>query len=469
MYPIRLSRSFGLLFPFAIHAASLVPAQEITWALRAPANVPQARIQHAMAYDSQRQRVVLYGGYGGAGLSDTWEWDGSNWLQRSLLSGPQIRRWSGLAYDRSRSRMVLFGGQSVNGTHPTDTWEWNGSAWTSVATTHAPLPRLGHAMYYDGQRQRIVLFGGRDRSPLSTTILDDLWEFDGVDWTQRNVGNGPAGRVEHWMVYDPTRSRAVLFGGRLTNTTYADDVWEFDGNTWQQFTPALMPPTGQGAMQFAAYDASRQAVVAFGGFQPNFGYLGGTWSWDGTAWTQLLATGSPSPRAYGALAYDEARQSLVLFGGGSAQGNQSATYTSFLPASASTFGTGCGSPTLTLTPDPSGRPVLGQSGRLTIANVPGPIVAVAAGWSRTHGAGQQLPFSLAVFGMPGCDLQQSAEFLGMATTPSGAGMASADYPLPFVPAMLGIKVYLQAYAIAPGQNQLGIVVSNGVQWTLGAN
>jgi hypothetical protein len=38
------------------------------------------------------------------------------------------------------------------------------------------------------------------------------------------------------------------------------------------------------------------------------------WSWDGTTW-RLLAESGPPARAMGALAYDEARDRLVLFGG----------------------------------------------------------------------------------------------------------------------------------------------------------
>ena len=42
---------------------------------------PSVRIHHAMAYDPERQVIVLYGGYGGGELilDDTWEWDGAAW------------------------------------------------------------------------------------------------------------------------------------------------------------------------------------------------------------------------------------------------------------------------------------------------------------------------------------------------------------------------------------------------------
>jgi hypothetical protein len=43
---------------------------------------PQRRLSHAMTYDSDRKRTMLFGGSPGNGLSgDTWEWNGDLWMQ----------------------------------------------------------------------------------------------------------------------------------------------------------------------------------------------------------------------------------------------------------------------------------------------------------------------------------------------------------------------------------------------------
>jgi hypothetical protein len=58
-----------------------------------------------------------------------------------------------------------------------------------------------------------------------------------------------------------------------------------------------------------AYEAARQRVVLFGGEDnPN------TWEWDGVAWTQVADMGPPA-RWYFDMVYDDSRQRLVLFGG----------------------------------------------------------------------------------------------------------------------------------------------------------
>jgi hypothetical protein len=41
-----------------------------------------------MIYDAADHDVVLFGGYNGQYLGDTWTWDGSTWTQLSTTSSP---------------------------------------------------------------------------------------------------------------------------------------------------------------------------------------------------------------------------------------------------------------------------------------------------------------------------------------------------------------------------------------------
>jgi hypothetical protein len=185
---------------------------------------PDARSGHAMAYDSGRGRVVLFGG-GGSGalgcLGDTWEWDGSSWTWTQVsATGPSARAGNAMAYDSGRGRVVLFGGSDPFGKNFGDAWEWDGSSWTQVSST-GPDARSGHAMAYDSGRGRVVLFGGYG--------LGDTWEWDGSRWTWTQVSRtGPAARYSHAMAYDSGRGRVVLFGGRLGLGPPVGDTWEYD-------------------------------------------------------------------------------------------------------------------------------------------------------------------------------------------------------------------------------------------------
>jgi hypothetical protein len=68
--------------------------------------------------------VILFGGIAGQPSTpkgDTWQWDGKRWAERGDF-GPQPRFGLAMAYDSARGRMVLFGGQS-QGQVLGDTWE----------------------------------------------------------------------------------------------------------------------------------------------------------------------------------------------------------------------------------------------------------------------------------------------------------------------------------------------------------
>jgi len=118
-----------------------------------------------MAFDPDRACVVLFGGWAvGAGVGgnlyagDTWEWDGGNWTQVDDME-PSARSSLAVAYDRNRDRLVLFGGLTDN-VASGETWEWDGQDWTQVSET-GPQARILHAMAFDSSKNVVTLFGGQ--------------------------------------------------------------------------------------------------------------------------------------------------------------------------------------------------------------------------------------------------------------------------------------------------------------------
>lgn len=63
-----------------------------------------------------------------------------------------------------------------------------------------------------------------------------------------------------------------------------------------------------------AYDAARNRIVLFGG-QVSGVNQNDTWLFDGTNWTRVFPANSPVPRYGHRMVYDAARQQVVLFGG----------------------------------------------------------------------------------------------------------------------------------------------------------
>ncbi|MDQ6712191.1 MAG: kelch repeat-containing protein [Candidatus Dormibacteraeota bacterium] len=84
-------------------------------------------------------------------------------------------------------------------------------------------------------------------------------------------------------------------------------------------------PLGRWASAMA-YDDERHNVILFGGMAGQ-APLGDTWTWNGVAWSHRQGlTVNPSARQGGAMAFDEVNRQVVLFGGLAANGQMNDTW-----------------------------------------------------------------------------------------------------------------------------------------------
>jgi hypothetical protein len=304
---------------------------------------------------------VLFGGGNSAfvNLSDTWEFDGTNWFQSNPSTSPPAIVGSAMAFDSNRKLSVLFGGGTNTG-NSSDTWEWDGTAWVKRALATAPPARLWTTMAFDSTRGQIVLFGG---SGSGGTEFGDTWTYDGIAWTLKSPSSAPSARYGSAMAFDPGLGRVVLFGGRAAGQRMAD-TWEWDGTSWTQLTPSSAPfPRFWHSM---AYDAQVGHVVVFGGdhIEPfGLGPINDTWAWDGTQWTQDWTSAAPSVRAGHTMALDPNGR-IVMFGG-SDEGNPGT-----FPTDTWELGTGIvtppGNPAVTF------NPTSGEFGQVNVGSTSGP-------------------------------------------------------------------------------------------------
>jgi uncharacterized repeat protein (TIGR01451 family) len=264
-------------------------------------NPPGDQSAHAMVYDAARREVLLFS------RGQTWTWDGSNWTQKFPANNPALRGGTAMAYDDAHGQVVLFGG--ILGSPAAvvdDTWVWDGSTWTQRFPNVRPPARANHVMAYDVGRAQVVLFGGHDS--VTNTDLGDTWVWDGSNWTQKFPANSPPADSFLAMAPDST-GRLVL----LTRTGNYSQTWGWDGLNWQRL-PVADPPARAGHAM--AYDSVRSRTILYGGLsttEPSM--LSDTWVWDGAVWTQEFPTLSPPGRWLHGLAYDAARQEVILFGG----------------------------------------------------------------------------------------------------------------------------------------------------------
>jgi len=255
--------------------------------------VPDLPLQCATplsAFDSDRSVMVVVCGDGGV-----FEWNGSAWKSFSgLQDTPDPRRFAGLAYDANLKKTVYFGGyDGVN--YRDDTWTWNGTGWTEVKPKDEPENRGQMAMWYDPLAKKTILFSGVGRPNIDekVTRFNDMWSFDGTNWTTMAVTQTPGIRFGSQVAVDPRDSKVLLFGGlratvegKIVEQFYGNDLWQWDGAT-SRWTEIVVPggPSPRQNVGFD-FDPSLGKFVLFGGFAGNF-YHSDVWTWDGSTWTVL--------------------------------------------------------------------------------------------------------------------------------------------------------------------------------------
>ncbi len=437
---------------------------------------PPARFSSAMAYDFTRGRTVLFGGGGRVGgritiFNDTWEWDGKRWVRVPTTSGPAGRSGHAMAYDISRKKTVLFGGSVlVNGkwVNTSETWEWDGKNWVRINPSISPPARSGHAMAYDVSRKKTVLFGGWNGSGTRPVLYSDTWEWDGKNWVKMAPSRNPPPRGGHAMAYDFTRRRVVIFGGSGSYGSFScrSGTWEWDGKNWTRGKSSLSPPGRYGAAM--AFDFRRNTMVLFGGLS-NQGMRDDTWLRKGTEWVPLLHAGGPIRRALHVMAFDAGRGEIVLFGGYNFEPNtQFGLADTWLISLAPAAGFKA-----------AGQGCLGSNGKVpqlkagSLPRIGGEMVPELLGAppfvTTFLSVGLQASsFDLGPFGARGCSLFNNPDFLfPNRTNSSGRWTALHRFRVPGDVNLLGGVFYLQVLLADPQANRLGISVSNGARARIG--
>lgn len=288
------------------------------------ASTPASRYEARMAYDPSTGRAILFGGLSGTDpatkqayyLGDTWQWSGK-WVQLFPNHAPSGRSGTVMVYDSTRKRVVLFSGHSLTA-DMNDTWSFNGTDWEKIETPNAPPIRFMSAGAYDSVRDRVVIFGGLQTKTttvgsVTTTSLDsvyDTWEFDGTTWRQIG-GEGPH-VAKPTLAYDEGHNQVLMLGidDKGATLMYAYDA---AAGTWSQLKPATLPScVNEGVF---VYNEADQAPLFTSGICATTATDNETLEWDGSDWKKLDVKAN-AVRLFGAAAaFDASRNQVVQFGG----------------------------------------------------------------------------------------------------------------------------------------------------------
>ncbi len=358
-----------------------------TW--YSPTGVMDAGVRHlhALTYDMENKFCVLYGGDDAMTYPpNIWFYDGLAWREEipSTTANPDGRDAPGFCYFLEPggvfSGYLLFGGYTYLQTYD-DTWLYNYSSlewheYTDIwgggcAPGNYPPERFGQGMAMDPNTGKVYMFGGQN----NYGYLNDLWVFDpltdpsGCPWSEISAsGTWPKVRAFHGMCMDYDRSVIVVFGGNGPNgpSSKFNDTWEFDiaSETWTEINCADHPDFLE--KMGMSYDPYFHIVVLFGGRTPDETkdplpynpYYNETWEYDFSIpnWHQADTSSGgvdPSARYETAMAYDEARQVHVLYGGKDNTSTLVSDTWEYIVV-----------PTPTPSPTPPPLPSTGQSGKL---------------------------------------------------------------------------------------------------------
>lgn len=277
-------------------------------------NTPSSRYSHAMAPLHGTKKVLLFGGYTTSGVdNDTWVYDASTntWTDKNP-SGiePEAREYHGLASVYNDDKVVLFGGFG-SAKYFNDTWVYdlNANTWTNKNPQLKPSARKDPGMATIYGTKKIVIFGGNESG---INVINDTWEYNLSKnlWTNKNPsGNLPSARRGHALMTIHSTDKILLFGSD-------DQTWIYNSstNTWAQKSPPAKPTARYITKGVVSIHGTDQAIL-FGG---NDGVdRDDTWVYDlsDDNWTKKIPSLKPSKRRGHVMSSIYETDEVLLFGG----------------------------------------------------------------------------------------------------------------------------------------------------------
>ncbi|MBM4252990.1 MAG: fibronectin type III domain-containing protein, partial [Deltaproteobacteria bacterium] len=341
----------------------------------AAANTPGARKQ-GVSWTDGSGGLWLFGGALTSGGStgyynDLWKFDGTHWIWRGGSQSPNQggtygtlgvgntvnvpgARIGAVSWTDSTNRLWLFGGYGYAGNgslgYLNDLWKFDGTQWTWVSGsnsantvgnygskgivqfTNVPGARQGSVSWINSSNE-LWLFGGTGLDSGGNTVsFNDLWKFDGTDWTwisgsdlanqagaygTKGIGaseNAPGARHSS-VAWVNSSGHLFVYGGYGYDLNglqgKLNDLWKFTGGSWTWIAgdSTRNNPGAYGQKGMAAVTnlpGARDGAMAWADSSGNFWLFGGSgfdnnsvngvlndlWRFDGTNWTWISGSTS---------------------------------------------------------------------------------------------------------------------------------------------------------------------------------
>jgi hypothetical protein len=251
---------------------------------------PSATRELALAWDDVNCKVLLFGGttaarpeYGWSywavpGLDQTWTWDGVEWKQLAPSRAPSPRSSHAMTWDPNRRRVVLFGGLNDDTAAPVlaDTWEWDGVTWELRTPTQSPPASATHRMAFDVVTQQVLVAVTGDPTGVAPGNSKGTWVFDGQTWLRvsDDESSPPQCMYRADMVADRARAQ-LLFLCSTANT-----MWTWDGRRWTRHDRAMPADFLDNVLGWDGVNQRPLALTNVSWDSP----IVNSWEWTGSAW-----------------------------------------------------------------------------------------------------------------------------------------------------------------------------------------
>jgi N-acetylneuraminic acid mutarotase len=236
---------------YALKETWTYDASSDTWAEVAPG--PPGGLFQQMAYDAESDRVILFGGVFpnkphenfyrdlklGEKLDGTWAYDlnSDTWTEMEPGVSPPARCCFPMAYDTESDRVIMYGGVfEAEAEKDRHVWayDFNMNTWEQLGVAEK-VPLNEGRMAYDAESDRIVLYeGGNLLAGGSETWT---YDYNSDTWTQMAPDQVPGTLSLHAMTYVDSLDRILLFAGMLDGNWQSKlaEPWIYDYNsdTWE--------------------------------------------------------------------------------------------------------------------------------------------------------------------------------------------------------------------------------------------
>lgn len=204
------------------------------------------------AYDAESNRVIYLQTTGFDHASDpvsTWAYDteAAIWTEMTPDPHPRLGFGARMAYDSESDRMIVYGGMGFGEgglfvTPGTWAYDYNSNTWEEMIGAPQPPGVNYHAIAYDSGSDRVIVCGLNDADP--ENVISVMWSFDynSNTWEELPTASGPeSGSAYSRAVYDPESDRVLMLGGlQMLDGEFAahGELWGYDDDagSWEEAT-----------------------------------------------------------------------------------------------------------------------------------------------------------------------------------------------------------------------------------------